>query len=361
MKLIQDFNVFNKRVLVRCDFNVPLDEKGNILDDFRIRKTLPTIEYLIKNKAKIILISHLGRPVKELDKKKMSLKPVALRLGKLLGRNHKKIIFLKNCIGKENKQVIEKMKLGNIVILENLRFYKQEIESNLKSADFFAKKFVKIGDIYINDAFAVCHRKHSSIIKIPRYLPSGVGFLLQQELNVLGNLKQNCVKPFVMIIGGKKAKTKAKMINKISNQCDNVLIGHLIEKEIKRKKIKIREKEKIIVPIDAKLYNGKELDIGNKTIDLFKEKISKAKTIFWNGQLGMTEDKEFANGSLEIAKAIIQSNAHSVVGGGDTVAFLKQHNLRNKFDFISTGGGAMLSYLSSEPLPGIQALENFKN
>ena len=360
MKLIQDFNVYNKRVLVRCDFNVPLDEKGNILDDFRIRKTLPTIEYLIKNKAKIILISHLGRPVKEMHKKMYSLKSIALRLGQLLN-NPKKIIFLKNCIGKENKQIVEKMKLGDIVVLENLRFYKQEIESKLKSADFFTQKLVKLGDIYINDAFAVCHRKHTSIIKIPKYLPSGAGFLMQEELKNLENLKQNCDKPLIMIIGGKKAETKARVINKISNQCDNILIGHLIEKEIKQKKIKIKEKEKIIAPIDAVLYNGKELDIGNETIDLFKEKISKAKTIFWNGQLGMTENEEFANGSLAIAKAIIQSNAYSVAGGGDTIAFLKQHNLRNKFDFISTGGGATLSYLSSEPFPGIQALKTSKN
>lgn len=362
MKLIQDFNVYNKRVLVRCDFNVPLDEKGNILDDFRIRKTLPTIEYLIKNKAKIILISHLGRPVKELDKKKLSLKPIASRLQKLLNNNFRtKVVFLKNCIGKENYDIIEKMKLGNIVVLENLRFYKQETESKLKSADFFTKKLVKLGDIYINDAFAVCHRKHSSIIKIPKYLPCGAGFLLQQELKVLTGLKQDCDKPLTMIIGGKKAETKAKMINKISEQCDNILIGHLIEKEIKQKKIKIKEPYKIIAPIDATLYNGRELDIGNKTIDLFQEKILKAKTIFWNGQLGKTEDKEFINGSLAIAKAIIQSNAFSVIGGGDTIAFLKQYNLRNKFNFISTGGGAMLAYLSSEPLPGIQALENLSN
>ena len=353
MKKVRDFNVTNKRVLVRCDYNVPLNERGNILNDFRIKRTLPTIEYLIKNKAKVILISHLGRPKSwNMEhgtwNKEFSLRPIALRLEKLL---KKKVKFLDDCLGERVEKEIERMRAGDIILLENLRFYKEEE----KNSPEFAKKLSNLGDIFIQEGFGVCHRKHSSVIGIPKYLPSGIGLLVEQEIKVLTKLRDNPKKPLVIIIGGKKAETKGKLINKILKRADKVLIGHLIEKEIKEKNIKLKFLQKIINPIDG-LPKGKNLDIGPKTIDLFSKKISQAKTIFWNGQLGYTEDKKFAKGSLEIAKAIIKSKAHSIVGGGDTIAFLGQNNLRGKFNFVSTGGGAMLAFLSSEKLPGLEIL-----
>lgn len=376
MKTIRDFDVKNKNVLVRCGFNVPLSQKGNILDDFRIRKTIPAIEHLIKKGAKVVLMSHLGRPapifqrkIGEIQnpksqipnkskipnpKKKYTLKPVALRLGKLL---KKKVRFLPDCIGEKVEKVIGEMKAGDLVLLENLRFYKGETENNPK----FAKSLAKLGDIFIQDAFGVCHRKHASIVGVPKYLPSGIGFLVEKEINVLNELRKSPKKPLVIIVGGKKVKTKVKLINKISKNADKVLLGHLIEKEIKEKNIKLKAPEKIIAPIDSLSEQGKDLDIGPKTLSLFRQEIFKAKTIFWNGQLGLTEQKRFTKGSLEIARAIIKSGAYSIVGGGDTIAFLGQNNLRDKFNFVSTGGGAMLAFLSNEKLPGIEVLRSKLN
>ena len=356
MKTIRDFDVKNKRVLVRCGFNVPFDEKGNILDDFRIRQTIPTIEYLVKKKAKVVLMSHLGRPKSwnmkhETWNKEFSLMSVALRLEKLLKRQIK---FLPDCIGENVEKKIEKMKPGEVVFLENLRFYKGEIENNPK----FAKSLAKLGDIFIQEAFGVCHRKHASIVGVPKYLRSGIGFLVEKEIKVLTQLQKKSKRPLVIIIGGKKVKTKAKLINKFLAIADKILLGHLIEKEIKKKNIKLKAPRKIIAPIDSLSEQGKDLDIGPKTLNLFKQEIFQAKTIFWSGQLGLTEQKKFSKGSLEMAKAIIKSGAYSIVGGGDTIAFLGKNNLRDKFDFVSTGGGAMLVFLSGEKLPGIEALKN---
>lgn len=348
MRNLQDFNVKNKRVLVRCDFNVPLDSQGNILDDFRIKRIMPTIEYLFRKEAKVILISHLGRPLR--DKKYYSLKSVAQRLEKLL---NKRIRFLKDCFGKGIEKEIEKMSPGEIILLENLRFHKGEIQGDLK----FAKALSKLGDVYINDAFSVCHRRHASIIGIPKYLPSGVGFLIKEEIRNLKRLMEKPEKPMVVIIGGKKVETKAKLINKILKTSDFLLIGKLIKKELDEKKIVLKEAQKLIAPIDSIRKEGKDLDIGPKTINIFKEKILKAKTIFWNGPLGMTEKDEFSKGTIEIAKAIIKSKAFSVAGGGETVEFLNRKGLASKFSHVSTGGGAMLQFLGGEKLPGLEVLE----
>ncbi|MDP2864301.1 MAG: phosphoglycerate kinase, partial [bacterium] len=295
MKTLKDFNFKNKRVLLRCDFNVPFDEKGLIRDDFRIKQSLPTIEYLKKKGAKIILMSHLGRPNKN---QKYSLKPIGLRLEKLL---EQKVKFLDKCLGKKIEKEIEKMKPGEIILLENLRFHKEEEENSAN----FAKELSKLGDIYINDAFSVCHRSHASIVLLPKYLPSGAGLLLEKEIKVLINLMESPEKPLLAIIGGKKVETKVKLIDKISEISDFVLIGGLIKKEIEQKKIKLKNPQKIISPVDDILT----FDIGPKTIEHFKEKIFQAKTIFWNGPLGMTEKEEFTKGSKEIAKAIIESGA----------------------------------------------------
>jgi len=241
------------------------------------------------------------------------------------------------------------MQPGEILLLENLRFHKEEEEGDLD----FAKELSKLGDIYINEAFSVCHRSHASIVGLPRYLPSGAGLLLEKEIEVLTNLMEGPEKPLLAIIGGKKVETKVKLIDKISEISDSVLIGGLIKKEIEEKKIKLKNPQKIISPVD----NILTFDIGPKTIEHFKEKISKAKTIFWNGPLGMTEEEEFTKGSKEIAKAIIESGAFSIVGGGETIEFINRIGLIDKFSYVSTGGGAMLAFLAGEKLPGIAALE----
>ena len=392
MKTIRDFDVNNKRVLVRAGFDVPLDEKGGILDDFRVQKSLPTIRHLIERDAKVILISHLGRPQKAQSsklktqshnlklktKQKFSLRVVALRLGELLNMPVK---FIDDCVGDKVEQEVGKMSAGEIILLENLRFYNEETEGSAE----FAEKLARLGDVFIQDGFSVCHREHSSITGIPKFLPSAMGFLVEQEIKILSELLEQPQRPLIVIMGGAKAKTKIKALNKISEIADQVLIGHLIEKEISRHRhnerrefsrtsgarqsIPVRHCEergsatkqslpqKIIAPIDSLRANNKDLDIGAETIDLFARKILKAKTIFWNGPLGDINDKRFTDGSLEIAKAIIASRAYSIVGGGDTVGFLHQNNLRDKFNFVSTGGGAMLAFLAGSPLPGLSALK----
>ena len=339
MKSLKDFNVNKKRILVRCDFNVPLSNKGVILDDFRIIQTIPTIKYLIKKQAKIILISHLGRPLNK--SKKYSLKVISKRLQKLLG---KKVKFIPDSIE------IESINPGEIVLLENIRFYKEE-ENNNKE---FAKKLAKLGDIFINDAFSVCHREHASIVGIPKYLPSGAGFLLEKEIKSLTSLLKSNKKPFIVIIGGKKVETKIKFIDKISKIADLILIGGLIARELKSKNIALKYPKKVIFPIDE-INNG--LDIGKETINLFKKEILDAQTIFWSGVFGKIEDRRFTKGSAEIAKAIVKKNILSVAGGGETVEFIRKMKLEKKFNHLSTGGGAMLKFLSGEELPGIKALK----
>lgn len=356
MKHLQGFRVSKKQILVRNDFNVPLSSKGTILDDFRIRQGLFTIRYLIKEKAKTILISHLGRPQGNVKRKaknvkqKYSLRVVAKRLERLLD---KKVKFLPDCLGKEVEKEIKKMKTGEVILLENLRFYKEERENN----EGFAKELSKLADIFINDAFAVCHRTHASIVGIPKFLPSGAGFLLEKEVKTLEKLLKSPQKPFIAIIGGKKVESKIKLINKISKITDFVLIGGLISEELKNKKVILKYPQKVIKPKNFTKRDGEIVDIGIETINLFKEKILEAKTIFWAGPLGKIEKKEFSKGSYEIARAIIKSKALSVIGGGETIEFINKIGLIKKFDHISTGGGAMLSFLSGEKLPGIEALK----
>ena len=333
-----------KRILVRCDFNVPLGVEGNILCDFRIKQIIPTIEYLVKGGARVILMSHLGRP--EGREIKYSLKPVALKLEELL---NKRVVFLSDYINENTEKYLQKMQSGEILLLENLRFYKEEE----KNDENFAKKLSKLGVFYINDAFSASHRAHASIVGIPKYLPSVAGLLLEKEIKILTNLIKNPKRPLVTIIGGKKVETKTKLINKIAEIGDFILVGDLIKKELKEKNIQFKESQKIIEPIEDMC--GK--DISPQTINLFKEKIALAKTIFWNGPLGMIEEKEFSQGSEEIARAIIKSNAFSIVGGGETVEFINRLSLAKKFNHLSTGGGAMLEFLSGEELPGLKALK----
>lgn len=346
MKTINDFDVREKKVLVRCDFNVPIDEQGNILDDFKIKESLPTIEYLIQNEAKVILMSHLGSPDGQV-KEDLRLEPIRKKLVQLLGSE---VLMSPDCVGKEVEKMVKKMKSGEVVLLENLRFHKEEKENG----ESFSKGLASLGDIYINDAFGTCHREHASVFGVAKLLPAGAGFLLEREITTLRKMMENPAKPLIAIIGGKKVETKAKLINKISEIADFILVSGLIKKEMEEKSPILSHAEKIIKPVDER-EGGK--DIGPKTIEIFKEKIKTAKTVFWNGPFGKTEEEEFARGTKEIADAIIESKAFSVVGGGETVEFLSKLNLISKFNHVSTGGGAMLSFLAGEELPGLEALK----
>lgn len=344
MKTIFDFNFNNKTVIVRCDFNVPISENGEILDDFRIKEALPTIKHLIQNNAKIILMSHLADPEGRVVDI-LKLDNVTKKLSELLDVN---VIKLNDCIGKEIEDKKRQLKNREIILLENLRFYKEE-----KGNDYnFAKQLSLLCDIYVNEAFSVCHRNHASVSAILKILPACMGLNLQKEIDNLDRVLINPQRPMTAIIGGKKVETKSKFINEISKIADFVLIGDLLKKEINDKKIKLINPEKIF---SAKNYL-EDPYIEKETIKIFKEKILKSKTIIWNGPLSQTEKKEAKEGTMEIARAIIESGAFSVIGGGETVEFIKSENLTDKFSHISTGGGAMIAYLSGEEMPGL----NFK-
>lgn len=344
MKTLRDINVNNKRVLVRCDFNVPLDEKGNISEDFRIKQTLPTIQYLIKNEAKIILMAHLGEPEGKVVSE-LRLDKIAERLSELLKLT---VIKTDDCIGPEVESAVDNLEAGKVLLLENLRFHKEETDNDPD----FANKLASFGDIYVNDAFGVCHRKNASIAELPAFLDHCAGTLLVKEISALRRVSENPRKPMVAIVGGKKVETKSKFINNISKVADSVIISGLIAKEVAEKGIKFDFPEKIVAPVgqlDA-------LDINDESIKIFQDKIMPAKTVLWNGPFGKFEDEKYAKGSLAIAKAIIDSGAFSVIGGGETVEFINKQGIIQKFSHVSTGGGAMLSYLSGEKLPGIEAL-----
>jgi len=316
MKTIKDFNVKDKKVLVRCDFNIPFDERGRITDDFRIKQTLPTLKLLLKKGAKLVLMSHHSVSDK-------SLVPVW-------------------------KKIESSLKVKDITFLENLRFDEREKENS----DEFAKELSSLGDIYINDAFGVCHRTHASVVGIPKYLPSGAGLLLEKEVKALRGVLESPRRPLVAIIGGAKLESKAKVIDKFLKVADFVLIGGKIGKAEKLRKMKYA---KLILPEDY----VNTFDIGPKTIKRFKEIIKIAGTIVWAGPMGLFEEKEYEKGTKEIGKAIIKNKkAFKVVGGGDTLFALKKFKLKG-FDHLSTGGGAMLVFLGGEELPGLKALNYY--
>ncbi len=343
MKGLGDFNFKNKRVLLRCDFDVPV-ANGVILDDFRIKKALPTIQYLVGKGAKLILMAHLDRPEgKTVEELKLTL--VQKKLSEYLSLS---VIQAQDCAGSQVDKLVNELKPGEILLLENLRFRKEEEEND----DNFSRNLAKLGDVYINDAFANSHRNHASIVGLPKYLPSAAGMLFKEEVDALSRIKDNPERPLVAIIGGEKVETKMELVDKISENADFVLIGGLIKEAMQKNNIQLKNYQKIVEPVNDV---GKK-DIGPETISLFKEKIHSAKTVFWNGPLGQTEEKEFTVGTEEIARAIVQSKAFSVVGGSNTVEFLSKIGLIDKFSHISTGGGAMIAFLSGEKLPGIEAL-----
>ncbi len=388
---IKDLDLKGKRVLLRVDFNVPLNEKGNITSDKRIVEELPTINLLIEKGAKIIICSHLGRPEGREDPK-YTLKPVAERLKKLLKRP---VLFNGKIADIETKKLIKNMEEGDIFLLENLRFDKGE-EENSKA---FAKKLASLADIFCDDAFGVMHRAHASTVGVPEFLPSCIGLLVEKEINAFDKLTTKPKKPVLAILGGAKIKDKINMINNIINFADKIIIGGAMaytfltalgynvgKSNIEEDKIAIakmifdiaEEKNvKILLPIDhvvaqeftfmadsiviptRAFKNGDiGMDIGPRTIKQFKTEINKAKTIFWNGPMGVFEFEKFENGTKEIAKAVASSKAITIVGGGDSAAALNKFNLEKSITHISTGGGASLKYLEGNGLVGLNVISD---
>ncbi|MDP3093740.1 MAG: phosphoglycerate kinase [bacterium] len=346
MKSVRDFNLKGKKVLVRCDFNVPLNQKGDILDDFRIEAALPTIQYLIGQEAKAILMSHLDDPGGKFVER--------LRLTKVRDRLSECLDFpiakTDDCLGPEVESRTERMRPKEVLLLENLRFHSEEEAGDLK----FAEKLSKFGEIFLNDAFGTSHRDHASF-KVARYLPCGSGLLLEKEIEVLAKIRENADRPLVVILGGKPKgiESKIRFLDSISAKADFILLGNLVDDELKKMGFKLGEPKKLISPVDS----SEGFDIGPKTIELFKEKISLAKTVFWSGPLGKIEEDKFSVGSREVAKVIVESGAFSVAGGGETTWFLRKTNLSKKFSHLSTGGDALLIFLSGEKLPAVEVLK----
>ena len=363
MPKVQDAQVKGKQVLVRLDLDVPLritNHESQITDDTRLEDGLETVKYLLNHGATVIVIGHLGRPPRQFSvtssqlpvdekDKAFSLKPVAKWFMKL------KI--------KSGKFKVEKTKFGefagwklagNFFILENIRFYKGEEDNDPK----FTKKLASLGDMYVNDAFAVNHRSHASIVGLPKLLPHFAGFHLQKEVEVLSKVLQNPKRPLVVIIGGAKIETKLPLVEKMHQLADYVLVGGKIAEEtwvllkVQHEKVKNR----ISVLLVGQL-NQQETDMTTESVENFLQIVQLAKTIVWSGPIGKTEEKKFAMGSRKLAEGIIKSKAYSIIGGGDTLGFLKEIGILNKFSFVSSGGGAMLQFLSGEKVPGIEVLE----
>jgi phosphoglycerate kinase len=380
-----------KKVLVRVDFNVPLNEKREVTDDTRIVMSLPTIRFLLEQGARVILVSHLGRP-KGGPKDELKMNPVALKLEQILGY---KVQKADDCIGESVAQMANKLKDGEVLLLENVRFYPQE-EANDHE---FARSLASLADIYVNDAFGTAHRAHASTAGVAAFLPAYAGFLMEKELESLGEKLNHPVRPFLAILGGAKVSSKIGVIQKLIEKVDVLLIGggmsytfikalgyevgtSLLEESMieEAKKIMDMAKEKkvnFILPDDFIVAaEGKEgvptqvvawnqipanmggFDIGPKTIEKFGQAIMKAKTIFWNGPVGLFEVKPFSTGTVEIAKKVAQSGAVSVVGGGDTIAAINQAGVANAITHISTGGGASLEFVEGRKLPGVEVLQS---
>ena len=390
-KTIKDIDLKGKKVLVRCDFNVPLDENQNITDNTRIVAALPTIKYLLENNCKIILCSHLGRPKGEF-KPEFSLKPVAKELSRLLG---KEVIMAKDVIGEDATEKAANLKEGEILLLENVRFHREETDNDPE----FSKKLASMAEIYVNDAFGAAHRAHSSTVGVASYLPAVSGFLIEKELKFLGKALNNPERPFMAILGGAKVSDKIGVIDNLLEKVDALLIGggmaytffkaqgynvgdSLCEEDkldlAKELMQKAKDKGvKLMLPVDTKI--GKEpkagtetktvacteipdgwegLDIGEKTINMFKEELQKAKTVVWNGPLGLFEVEEFAVGTNEIAKVLADLDATTIIGGGNSAAAVRKAGLQDKMTHISTGGGASLEFLEGKKLPGIECLQD---
>lgn len=387
-RTIRDVSWAGKRALVRCDFNVPLDDKGNITDDTRIRASIPTIQYLLDKGAAVILCSHLGRPKGKVVES-MRLTPVAARLTELLGHP---VLKLKDCIGPEVQASVHAIKPGEVILLENLRFHNEEEADD----PAFAQKLADLGDVYVNDAFGTAHRSHASTAGVASYLPAVAGFLLEKEIEFLGNAVQNPKRPFVAILGGAKITDKIGVIQNLLTKADFILVGGgMANTFLKAKGYQMADSlvedaalelatdllaqghGKLLIPVDLVVANAfsadavhkvvaadkvepgwRALDIGPRTIELFTAKIAAAATIVWNGPMGVFEMAPFAAGTIAVAQALAASHALTIIGGGDSVAAVEQAGLADKMTHISTGGGASLEFLEGLELPGIAALND---
>jgi len=390
-KTLKDVAVKGKRVLMRADFNVPLDESGSITDDSRIRAALPSINYILENGGKLILMSHLGRPKGEF-KTEFCLKPVAERLSALLNKEVKK---MDDCVGEDVEEAVRDMKEGDVVLLENLRFHKEE----KKNDPVFAKSLASLGEIFVEDAFGTCHRAHASTVGVTEYLPSVAGFLVEKEIEYFEKVTKSPDKPFCLILGGAKVADKIPLIENMLDKIDCLLIGgamsytflksrlkgigasrcetgltetvNKIFKMANEKKVSIfLPKDHIVakeIKEDAQVKTVDEnipdnwigLDIGPRTVESYETVLKDARTIVWNGPVGLFEMTPFSGGTRELAKFISTLDAATtVIGGGDTAAAINQLNLAGKMSHMSTGGGASLEYLEGKELPGIQALND---
>ena len=390
-KSLKDFNFAGKRVLVRCDFNVPMDENGNITDDIRITSSLPTINYLMEQGAKVILMSHLGRPKGEANKK-YTLEAVANRLKELL---NKEVIFADddNVVSNAVKKQVEAMEDGDVLLLQNTRFRKEEE----KNEENFAKDLASLGEIYINDAFGTSHRGHASNVGVSTYLPSAVGFLVEKEISIMGKALESPDRPFVAILGGAKVSDKIGVIENLINKVDAIIVGGgmaytflkaqgyeigkslLEEDKIDLAKNLLKKAEdnnvKLMLPVDVvaakEFKNDTEfktvkieeipedmmgLDIGEESIKLFSAAIKEAKTVIWNGPMGVFEMDNFKKGTDAVAKAMSETEGITIVGGGDSASAVEKSGFAEKMTHISTGGGASLELLEGKILPGIDAI-----
>ena len=388
-KTVKDIDLKGKKVFVRCDFNVPMDKEQNITDNTRIVAALPTIKYLLEQGCKVILASHLGRPKGEF-KPEFSLKPVSKELSRLL---NKEVIMAEDVIGKDAKTKAENLKEGEILLLENVRFHREETDNDPE----FAKELASMAEVYVNDAFGAAHRAHASTAGIAAYLPAVSGFLIEKELEVLGNAINNPERPFMAILGGAKVSDKIGVIDSLLDKVDTLMIGggmaytffkaqgynvgnSLCEVEKTGLALEAMEKAKakgvkLMLPVDTKI--GKEFDpntesktvawteipdgwegfdIGEKTIEMFTEELQKAKTVIWNGPVGLFEFDQFAIGTNAIAKTLAELDATTIIGGGDSGAAVEKAGLADKMTHISTGGGASLEFLEGKKLPGIECL-----
>lgn len=392
-KTVRDLDVAGKKVLVRVDFNVPLNDKGEITDDTRITASLPTIQYLLEQKAAVILMAHLGRPKGQV-KPELSLAPVAKHLGKLLG---KKILFAPDCVGEAAQAAASKLKPGHILLLENLRFHKEEEKNDME----FAEKLASLADLYVNDGFGVSHRAHASVEGVTHFLPAAAGFLLEKEIQYVGQAVTNPLHPFVAIIGGAKVSDKIGVISNLLDKVDTLLIGggmantflaaqgykmgkSLVEEDkldLAKELLAKAKKNKVnmLLPTDLvmaaafapdaehvteKVKNLNQaymaLDIGAETSKAYAEALADAKMIVWNGPMGVFEIDAFCKGTEAVAKAVAKSRATSIVGGGDSVAAIEKLGLAKRITHISTGGGASLEYLEGKVLPGVAALDDLR-
>ncbi len=390
---VDNLDVKGKKVLVRVDFNVPLDENQNITDDIRITAALPTIKKLVEEGGKVILMSHLGRP-KGKPVPEMSLKPAAVRLGELLG---KEVKFAADCVGVAAKEVAESLKEGEVALLENLRYHKAETDND---ADF-AAQLAELGELYVNDAFGSAHRAHASTEGVTKHFEKcAAGYLMQKELDYLGKAISNPARPFTAILGGAKISGKIDVIENLMPQVDNLIVGggmaytfykamgheigtSLLEEDKIELAGKLLEKAKTakaqfllpedvkvaaefsndspaeVVKVDAMPADKMGLDVGPASIEKFKKVIAESKTVVWNGPLGVFEFDNFAHGTNAIAEALVEATANgavTVIGGGDSAAAIKKAGLDDKVSHVSTGGGASLEFLEGKVLPGVAAL-----